>query len=362
MISTKMKNKTGLKLLVYFHRISGQSYLFWNFGQPMRMSLKLILLTLNTILLVVTISYSYINVDDARRMAKNKELISSHSTFMPYIMQISVYIYYAILDVYVFALMLFKGKAILVFLYDMDINIDSRIEKNIGIKVIILQIIVTLIVALPSYLSAIMFLGIRIEIFKNFTYLVENIIMTSIFICLLSMVAYFCFVIQQRLADLQKEFTSLTQLPNLFKKLLIIQSYMKKFDQFYNTYLFCSIVFCSCECVSSLTILYFDHGKTIPWPIGAINESLLQIFIFCYLSDRIDKSYMNIIDKFEHLQLEVHENSLGHFNHYIVNRLYSLRDDMCFTALNLYPLNIKTFMSILSLIITFSVILIQTHD
>ena len=173
--------------------------------------------------------------------------------------------------------------------------------------------------------------------------------------------SYFCYVIQQHLVDLQREFTFHNQLPNIFKQLLIIQNYVKKLDQFYNKYLFCIIVLCSVECVSSLTILYFDRCKTMPWVLASIFESILQILIYCYLSDRIYNSYMNIINKYEQLQLEIHETNLGHLNHCLVNRLHSLRDDMCFTAFNLYPINMKTFMSILSMIITFTVILIQTH-
>ena len=244
----------------------------------------------------------------------------------------------------------------------MDINIDSKLEKNIAIKAIILHILVVLLVTLSFYLTLIIFFEIQNEIMNNVTYLTIMILISGNYVCFVSMIAYFCFVIQQKLADLQKEFISLTQLPNIFKQLFFIQSQVKKFDQFFNKYLFSMIFLYSFECVSSLTILYFDRFKTMPWPIPSIIESSLLIFIFCYLSDRIDKSFVNIITKLEDLQLEIHENSLAQFNHGLVNRLYLLRDDMCFTAFNLYPLNMKTFMTILSTIITFSVILIQTHD
>ena len=300
------------------------------------------------------------NVEDARKMSKNEKFFSSHHTFMPYVMQISVYICYAIMNVYVFALIQIKGKAILVFLYDMDINIDRKFEKKFAIKAIILQVILTLIIGLLFYLNVILLYGIQNEILKNFLYFIENMIMSSNFFSLLSLMAYFCYVIQQKLKDLQNEFIDVTQLPHIFKQLLIIQGYVKRFDQFYNKYLFCIFVLWSFECVSSLTILYFDRCKTMSWPMAGIIESIMQIFLYCYLSDKIDTSYMNIINKFELLQLEIQETKLGQINHSLVNRLYSMRDDMCFTAFNLYPINMKTFISILSLIITFTVILIQT--
>ena len=96
------------------------------------------------------------NFEDARRMSMNKEHFKSHHTFMPSIMLIFVYISYVIMNVYVFTLIQTKGKAILVFVFEMDINIDNRIEKNIAIKAIILQITATLIGSLPFYLCDIL--------------------------------------------------------------------------------------------------------------------------------------------------------------------------------------------------------------
>ena len=187
------------------------------------------------------------------------------------------------------------------------------------------------------------------------------IIISSNYVCLISIMAYFCYVTQQRLADLQNNFTSLQLLPNIFKELLVIQRNVKIFVQFYNKYLFLIIILYSFQCVSSLTILYFDRFKTMFGPISAVFESLSLIFIYCYLSDKVDKAYLTIINKYEQLQSKMSDSQLDQFNHCLVSRLYSLRDDMCFTAFNLYPINMKTFMSILSTIVTFTVILIQTR-
>ena len=295
-------------------------------------------------------------------MNKNREFsFSSHKSLMSYIMQTSVYISYAIMNVYVFALIQIKGKAILVFLYDMDINIDRKIEKNIAIKAIILQLVLTLIISISFYLSIIIYFGFHNQTLKNLIHLMENIIISSNFFSLLSMMAYFCYVIQQYLSDMKKEFTSITQLPIIFKKLLVIQNNVKKFNKFYNKYLFCMISLLSLECTNNLTTLYYDRFVTMAYPIPGIFESLVQIFIYCYLSDKIDKTYGSIINKYERLQMRMLDTELGQFNHCLVIRLYSLRSDMCFTAFNLYPINIKTFISILSLIMTFTVIFIETR-
>ena len=342
-------------MLVYFQRINGQSYLLWNFGQRMGLSLKLVLLFLNIILFMVNLYYTYIGYEDSMNIIKNnKAFASSHKFSMPLIMQISLYILFTIMNVFVFVLILFSGKTILAFLYNLDISIDSGIERKIGIKAIVIQIIFTIIVTLFYFFCS--------SMLNDLLYFMLLIFMSSNYLSLVSTMAYFCYIIEQCLSELEKEFRSLQQLPNILKQLLVIQSYVKQFDQFYNKYLFFIITFYCFECVCNLTILYFDRFLKMPWAIASIYESLSSIFIFCYLSDKINKSYVNVINKYEQLQLKMLDSQLGQFNHCLVSRLYSLRDDMCFTAFNLYPINMKTFMSIFSMIVTFTVILIQTRD
>ena len=361
MYSNNAHNKSGFKMLVNYQRITGQSYLFWNFGQRMGLSLKLVLLFFNSLTFIAILYFTYMGVRDIQHMNSNNISFSSHHILMPYIMQISLYICANIINVYVFLLIQFKGKSILIYINDLDIDIDSKIEKKIGIKAIVIQLTLTLLLTLIFFLCSRLFNDIQKNILFVFAYFIITIYNTSNYLNLLSIMAYFCYLIQQRLSGLEDEFISLEQLPKIFKHLLVIQRHVKKLDQIYNKYIFILIIFYSFECISNLTILYFDRYNTMFCPIPAIFESLISIFLFCYLSDKIDKAYVSIINKYEQLQLKMHDTQLGQFNYCLISRLYSLRDDLCFTAFNLYPINMKTFMSILSMIITFTVILIQTR-
>ena len=157
-------------------------------------------------------------------------------------MQISIYISYAIVNVYVFSLIQLRGKNILIFLYKIDINIDSDIERRIGIKAIIIQLTISLIVTLAFLLSTIIFDNINnnnILYNSNFYLgLITGFILSNNFFSLLALLAYFCYVIQQKLIDIEKDFTSLSQLLTIFKQLLIIQNHVKKFRQFYRKFLY----------------------------------------------------------------------------------------------------------------------------
>ena len=356
-----MDVKSGLKFLVYFHRICGQSYLFWNFGTRMSFILKIVLLIMNTILLIATLFYSYLGVQDARKFSKDEKIFnSSHKSLISFIMIIFVSICYAIMNIYVFCLTLFRGKNILVFLNEMDLHIENRMERKIGLKAMIIQIPISILLASLFFVSDFILSDAKKNILNMLSHLFLNIVISSSYMCLLSLMAYFSYVVEQKLTEINREFFTLTQIATIFKQLLHIQNNVKKFKQFYIRYLFFIILFYSIACVSNLTIFYFDRCKTMTTVIASIFEALSQIFLFCYFSDKIDKSYLCIINKYEQLQLFLHETHIEKFNHCLISRLYSLREDMCFTAFDLYKINTKTFMQIISMIVTFSVILIQT--
>ena len=322
------QDRSGLKLVVNFHRITGQSYLLWNFGQPMNNKLKLVLLIFNTFLFIATVFFSYRDVNQAIEMISDYQLyLSSHKSIMSLIMQISISICYAIMNLFVFKLIMFKGKTILVFLNEMEIIIDRELERKIGKKVIIQQIFITLLLTIPFFLCEIIHKDIGKTSVKNLADMLLNICVSNSNFALQSMMWYSCYVIEEKMKEIQTKFTNLKQLSFTFKQLLIIQYYINKFNAFYNRYLFFIIMLYTFNGVSNLTLLYFDRNSTISWLIAAIFESLTQIFIFCYLSKKIKKSYIIIMDKYEQFQFEMHEKNLEQFNHCLVSRLYSLRDE-----------------------------------
>ena len=362
-----LNEKSGLKLLVNFQRITGQSYLLWNFGKRMGLKMKMVLIILNTLLFVATLYHSYINVEGVRKISKNNQnLFTSQKSTLYSLIDTAVYICFAVMNIYVFGVQLFRGKTILLFLYDMDLHIDGKIERKIGVKAMIIQITITLFMSLSFILSDIVIDKILKnminDIFPMFFECVLIIITFSSYLSFISIMAYFCFVIEQKFVELHNEFTSLTKLTFIFKQIITIHSCMKKFNEFYKRYLFFMLALFSIQCIKSLTLLYFVSLNTITNSVVSIVESLTNIILLCYLSDKIEKSYASIINKYEQLQLETGEMQLNQVNYCMVNRLYGIRDDMCFTALNLYQINMKTFVSIISMIVTFSVIFIQTRD
>ena len=140
---------------------------------------------------------------------------------------------------------------------------------------------------------------------------------------------------------------------------------MKKFNKFINQFIGMSITFDSICIITYVNLLYFETLHKLDFSIGGMCECLSLLFIICYFSNKPNHNYNELLDNFEKLELKnTKADSVEKVNidSSIVNRMYSIRDNLCFTAFGLYKINIKTFLSVMSLIITFAVILIQTND
>ena len=126
-----------------------------------------------------------------------------------------------------------------------------------------------------------------------------------------------------------------------------------------------SITFDSICIITYVNLLYFETIPKLDFFIGGMSEFLSLLFIICYFSNKPNHNYNELLDKFEKLELMNNKaDSVDKviIDSSIVNRMYSIRDNLCFTAFGLYKIHIKTFLSVMSLIITFAVILIQTND
>ena len=288
MESSHKKSKSGLIFVVNFYRVFGQSFLFWNSGRKMCLKLKVVLLILNTLLFIATVFYSYIDVEDVRNMGKDPTFFNpSHKSLMMFIMIVLVSICYSIMNLYVFGLILVRGKSILEFLHYMNIHIDIGIERRIGLKVIIIHLPIVFLMNAALLYCEVILTDTNGHLLNTIFHLLLNILIASSYMCLLSLLAYFSFVIEQKLSEINVKFTSLSELATIFKQILIVQNNVKQFKQFTSGYLFFIILLYSFACVSNLTILYFDRLKTIPSAVVSCFEPLSQIFLFCYLSDKL---------------------------------------------------------------------------
>ena len=177
----------------------------------------------------------------------------------------------------------------------------------------------------------------------------------------ISLMAYYCYAMEQKISEITNNFQYPTQIRYLIKEIVSIKNSLKRIDRELNKYLFIIIAQNCISCVANITIFYFDRGNKLGSSIAFIMNSLIIMATICYMSDKITKSYLRFLDKFESLELNSLENHQDNKDVLLIERLYAIENELCFTALNLYRIDANFFFSILSFSITFSLIIVQTN-
>ena len=352
----------GLKILVNYHQYTGISYLAYNFGAKMSYKKKIIITLLNLILFAFLVNFWFEVVSDTINTSLNRNYHEeSKKANMIFILSTIGFIGYVISMTYVFVVLLVNGKYILEYLHKQDMKIQSKIELKIGIKVVVCQIVITLLVEFMYPISRLIFGGItNYPLKKRLIMFVCSIFLENILATLISLIAYYCYYIEEYIHELEKNFNSLSQTRLIYYQAIKVRNSVTKFNEYFKKSIFMLIMLSSICCVTNATIFYFNRGTEHTYTIASIFEYSITIFIICTMSNKIEASYKKLLDKFDKLELLSSRQKSSCLYYSLVNKMYSMRDDMCFTAFDLYKIDNKIFMQIVSLIVTFCVIIIQT--
>ena len=354
MFDLDQAEKSGLQMLVNYHRLTGTSYKLWNSGIKLTDKYKIYSIFINILVLLVTCYFIYNTLEQIFSYHDEDSTLS----LIVFIIYIIDYLGYAIAIFYLVILFFFRGGNILKFLFEQKITIDNCDEKKLSIIILILQILSPFILEGLFPISTLIFSGTEnFDVKENMKMYAIFLVVENVEISFLALIAYYCLCMRKMISQIKGKFNSLGQFRRMTKQLLAIHRSVKQFDVYINFFMFIVIFHCSLGVTANIVIFYFDLGKKHGDATASIVVDTAMIFIVCYLSDLIPNSYKMIFDKFEQME-ENHQGQLHQFSQY--NRLYSMRQELNFTAFNLYRINIKTFMSIISLIISFSVVLIQT--
>ena len=352
--------KSGLKRLVFFHRLTGNTYMTWNFGKRQSIQMKILLILANIALFFVCIHFTTYQIFFDLTIA-NSEQENINKSRLPYIFHIISVTGFFTGTLFCFFLNLIKGKALLKFLYEQDIEINRTAEKRIVNKILIFQFSVCIIDEL--FYALIRFLengpdhNSYWKLFVNYILFVLN---KNIHLILLALLAYQCYVVEEKFREMTLEFKHLSQFKNLAKQVFKITNLVQEFNTYFNFYLFVTMIYYFIASINNATVFYYDRKFSILVNIPWTMEIILIMFLLCLVCSKIENGYRKFLKKYEIL----HEQNLISNNididYCLVNRLYYMKEDLCITAYNMYKINIKTFMSLISLIITFAVIMIQT--
>ena len=353
----RMEKNFGLQLLVNYHRYTGASYLAWNFGKRMKPFKKCVIFTINIIMLISIVFVVQSLTKGTIIFNKRKYYLKENRTMLIYILYIATYTSYSLLDLFVFIILLLKGKSIVELIYN-DVNIDPRKEWKIGKKILIGQIMMIMLLESPFPICSLVFVGFRQRPILEqsiiyFTFiLIQNMQMTII-----SLLAYYSYAMKENFREIDNEFKSLSQIYHIKTKIIKLKNSLNRLNNYTKKYLFIVIMHNSISCVTNLTIFYFDQGKRHGHALAYLFDSVIVTLTICYISNTLKTSYLEFLQKLEIFE----QSSQEDLDYHVIARLYSIKNTWSLKALNFYELGSKFFMSNISSILTFVVILIQTN-
>ena len=352
-------NRKGLKMLVTFTRLIGTCFTWFNFGSELKCKLKMVNIIMAIVTLMVSCRCSHDKMIMMIQFIQNKIDGKSTMTMVVFLLSTVSYLFYSIKWIYLFFILVFRGKKMLELLNDQDIRINNEIERKIGLTLVISQF-AFMFINQSIYLTLIAQGKDQINSFGELFLeeFVTYLIMENFQLTMLNLVAYKCFVLEAKLCEITENFTTINQLRAISQEILRIQLSAKRFDHLITTVTFYNIMINAVNCVSNVALIYHDGLRRHNYLIGGIIECIVELFLVCYPSNRMYMAMTRLMNKLEMVELGHPHYSIDHC---LIMRLYAIRDDLCLSALDLYKINAKTFLSIMSFIITFSVIVIQTN-
>ena len=360
---TKMSDKIspGLSYLITFHSVFGITYWRRKKSWLKRYSLLVWNIVIYVYLAIWTIITLKTIINDIQLdTERNINIEKSRMIKLLFIISIFGYIFKLFFVMFI----LLQGKSILEHFKRQRENIGLPLnETKFSIIIISCQVVLVTFFLAKSLVKTFCLTDLHEQVgtFESINFILSATLALHIDACLISLVLYQCCYVTQCLRENTENFKSLDNFKATFKKLLKIRNEQKSFNRIINKYIFFDLLYQSISIITHLFTLYYQKSGNIYILLLALFDDLIEIIVLCLSSDCMRKAYNRFLQRFEELEPgQLDRAGLNSIDDCLINRLYSMQDDMCFTALELYEINTKTFIKIVSQIITFSVILIQT--
>jgi hypothetical protein len=204
----------------------------------------------------------------------------------------------------------------------------------------------------------------------EFIYSTEGFIVSEFFIHLIlhfsvminvssiiSLIAYESKIISKQIDNFSASF-SLKSLPQVYRFICKTNKFVKKFDSLISFVIFINIFNSSIICVAYLCLIAVQFNNNVLLSIISLTENSLLIMILCYSCDIIPKRINHFLEEIQEL-LSTSKNFSFSID-LIQIKMNFILEDIGFTALGLIKINSKTIISVFAVILSYSVVIIQT--
>ena len=341
-----------MEFLVTYNRIVGNAFFGWTYHGEKISKRRIWFYRLWNIVLVailVTMCYfSYRAIKNVNQRHQNSPDNNAASVIK--ISLVNLIRMISIVGINVNALLtsiylLLFGRKILDILFNQDnIVINPKVQRKIVILIIIVVITYSTIGAIICTFSV----WFHSPPITPFIFSIPMYLITSTQITILSFIAYKSFVVKHYLVENLNN-----NLDSIYQMVVKIDKSIRKLDRYVSIYVMLTLLINQIYCMSSICQLAIDYKSTLVSSCVFMFVGLTSLLMLCFCCDIIPSSLSKLLNN--------HESTvISHTDRIILIQLRQLNDRIGFTAFGLFRVNSNTFISCLGLIITYSVIIIQT--
>jgi hypothetical protein len=265
-------------------------------------------------------------------------------------------------------LLLFRGSKIINLMKTQNLEyIEEKIERRIGIFLALSQFLISITLEI---LIEICIPGINIspkDEIKIKAFLFNFILYVIIFssrLSIITLIAYQSLIVSQQLENISKKFSQ-TSIQNIYRFIGKMNTFTQDLDQLFSPFISISLFSSLFNSIAYASLLGIDPKNFLIVSLAFISESLIILVALCLSCDIIPKSLKKFCNE---LEKNVSENTNEFYNLYQINqnillmKINTIKHEIGFTASDLFKINTNTIISILALILSYSVILIQTSN
>ena len=356
---------SGLKLIVTYNRIIGNTFFGWTDDQENKHKWKPILLKFwNVILLIILtlpllfIGFGCVNMaerDGLPNNITNQENLSDKfnlPNFLYMVSGINYSVQSLVLALYL-ALIGPKLMSVLAEEKTYDLDIDEGSEYRTAKSIIIIQVCIIMIPMTMNLLTEFIFRTTSpIMIIISLIHFPSMSMLTNFLV----LIAYKSFTVKHEFKKFQERKVSLVETYNV---LCNIERSICKMDQYVSIYILWDLLFNSLFCVSAICHLALNLGTNIRFmeTIMTFNFGFINFSLLCYLCNVIPANLTNLISKVEH---DLSTNSYDSESRQILIQMREMNTRIGFTGFGFFRVNSNTFLTCLAQIISYSIIIIQT--
>ena len=355
-------------MIVTFNRIIGNTFFGWTDDQENKHKWKPILLKLWNVcsVLIVTgslltfMNFGFVDISDKDRSANNNNITSQETLSTKFNLPSFLYMVTVIN---------FSGQTIVISLYLLligpklmsllaeektyDLDIDPRSEYRTAKWIIIVQVCAGIAPIIGNLVTTIIFHTYSLVIILLFFNDFPSIIFVTTFLVL---IAYKSYTVRHVLKKIEDDNVNIVV---MYKMLCNIDRSICKMDQYVSIYILFALLSNTLFCVSVFSQLALNHEIRTLETIINIYLGLSPLSLLCYLCNVIPASFSNLISKVEY-DLNDSINGYDSESRQILIQMREMNTRIGFTGFGFFRVNGNTFLSCLALIISYSVIIIQT--